>query len=322
MIGMVIGVAAAYYWHAQEPLREAQAAYCKGDFPLALRWSRWLLTHRPYHQSALRLVGRCCARLHDYEQARQVFLKIPRLEAEDSLLLGLCLARSGAYARAAELLQESLSGRPTAEGRRILAVVYRELSQSNLAIKQASRIVDDPIEGDQALMLLAELYLADRRSREAYEATQRLHRRHPRRTDLPDGGAGLLRLQIACLLQLGEPDRAAELLSELGDISADARALELRGQLHRTRGNLDRAEQDWRDALAIDPQRADVLIQLAVLLTEEQREAEALVWLRQALQLLPESPIVHRQLGVVYRQLDKKRSAESRQQSTPELTDN
>lgn len=106
----------------------------------------------------------------------------------------------------------------------------------------------------------------------------------------PDPDTALARLDRLDALVAGDPglDGAAD-VQELR-----ARALALRADEARARGDLDGAERGYRQALVVAPSRTGPALSLARLLLERGRTDEAVRLLTQTLERHPEDPRVQR----------------------------
>lgn len=310
LIAATGGAVTAWWWKSSRPLREATAAYHAQDYELALRWANWHLRLHPNDVRALRLSARSLARQGEASRAELLFLQIPQLEPEDYFLLGLSYVRLKQFTKAIGPLRKSLELGPTAETRRTLAVVYNELDRIDLALEQAKILADDPKEGDLGLALLGELYLARDLPRASYDAFEKLLSRNPDLKGVPQTRHSVFMNQIDSLLKLGEPEKAAQLVDQLGDLDQDVRGLQLRGRLQQQQGKVQAAERDWKRVLELDPENS-VVVELALLLLEKGAHEEAVRWLLRAAEIFPDDPAIQQHLAVAYnRQGDHPAAAE------------
>jgi Flp pilus assembly protein TadD len=84
----------------------------------------------------------------------------------------------------------------------------------------------------------------------------------------------------------------------------------LRAERCQEAGDLGQAEQLCRQAIHCEPGHAASYNHLALVLTEQGKAAEALVWLRQAIRLRPQFAQVHNSLGLAYNALGRLTEAE------------
>lgn len=321
LLGAVAGGLAAWQHQRNRPIREARTALAKEQYQLALRWLNWRLRQQPNDLEAMRLSARALARLGEDRRAEQLFQQIPDLEAEDYFLLGLCLSRQNEYPKAVRALQQAVDLAALPEARRILAVAYAQLDRPDLAIEQAQAIVDDPIEGDLALALLGQLYLGRAEPRASYDAYAKLLERNPKLGGIPFPREEILLDQADALIQIGEAEKAAELLAAVPEIDKSARSLTIRGRLSNQRKDVAAAEKDWLAALRLDPDNAPLMIELGLVLIEANRNTEAIAWLERAAKLDAANPVAHQHLAVAYTRAGDSVVAEQHRQKAKELRD-
>jgi tetratricopeptide (TPR) repeat protein len=314
------GAAAAWWWKNGRPMREARAAYGANDYELALRWVNWHLRISPNDVNGIRLRARCLARQGDYARAEPLFQQIPQLEAEDHFLLGLGYFRTHKALKAIEQLRKSIELNPTAEARRALAVAYNEVDRIDLALEQAKLLSEDPKEADLGLALLGELYYARQLPRASYDAFDKLLARNPDLKGVPQTRYGVLLNQIDSLLKLGEPEKAAALVDQLGDLDQDLRGLVLRGHLRQQQGDLQSAERDWKRVLELDPQNS-IIVDLGLLTLERGNDEDAVRLLLRAAELYPSDPAIQQHLASAYHRLGNTSAAAEHQRVAKRLRD-
>ncbi|MBF0587538.1 MAG: tetratricopeptide repeat protein [Magnetococcales bacterium] len=92
-------------------------------------------------------------------------------------------------------------------------------------------------------------------------------------------------------------------------------------QRHQS-GELEAAEQIYRDILKADPHNADALHLLGVLVQQKGDPAQALGWIRQAIAVMPNQPAFHINLGEVFRAMGEPQEAIPCYEAALKLDDN
>lgn len=318
IVGAAAGSAYAWYWHWTRPVREAQEAYDARNYELALRWSNYRLRQNPSDAEALRLQARAHARLNNYSRAIELFFDFPDLEGEDYLLLGMCQAQTQDLLKAGGNLQRAVELSPTAEARRMLAVVYAQLDRDDLAYEQAKLVAEGEDETDLGLALIGQL-LYRSRPQASLDAYAKLLERNPELIGIPQSRRDVQLNQVESLTYLGRIDQAWETIERVSNVETDVRALELRGRLRQFRGETEGALADWKLALELAPNNAEIMVDLALGLLDGRREKEAIEWLIKASSLADDWPEVHQNLAIAYTRVGNKEAAESHKQRAQQL---
>lgn len=321
LIGVAGGAAGAWKWQQDRPLREARAAYEKGEFSLALRWAGWRLRLAPRDLDALRMSARAHARLRDYDKAEPLFNQIPELFPEDLYLLGLCHAQKGDYVKALHFLVPSVEQGATTESRRSLAVVYVEVDRPDMAIEQANLVAKDPVARPLALAMLADIYAGQNQPRNVVDVIDELFRINPELKGIPQPKRHYQVTLLESVIALGERERARTLLKEIGETESNAELLALRAQLCQLEGDTDGTLRDYQSALRLDPKNKKWMIELGLLLSEKKDFPEALKWLKRAVEEDPQNFNGYQHLSLLYRRMGKAQESADAQATAKRLKD-
>lgn len=319
---LLAAVAAGTYraWVAEsQPLAEARRAYASGNYELALRWANWMLRQSPLDKDGLRLQARSLVRLKQDARGLAVFQQIPDHEPEDDYLIGLASLRQGATGIGISLLQRSLERAPNAETRRALIVAHNQANQIEPAIAQAKELLKDPAERNVALAMLGELYFANDRPKESFEAFDELLQRNPEMKGVAFSLLHVQERQFESALKMGHHDTALKILDKMGNIESIPSTLLLRARVYHAMGKSEDAERDLRSVLRQQPTNVDAMQELASVLIELNRLADALPLLEKVVELRPEELAARQQLANVLRRLGRPKDAEVHQQVADDL---
>lgn len=131
-------------WVSGRVIRDGQAAYTRGDLPLAVLKARQALKERPKDPHALQLLARATARLGGGSVASEIYQQLPpsMLDAEDLYLLGAGLIRESRQVDARPMLKKAYEKDPGhAEAINALAELEAGLDHLSEATALAERLV-------------------------------------------------------------------------------------------------------------------------------------------------------------------------------------
>lgn len=183
----------------------------------------------------------------------------------------------------------------------LTADLLENLGQYDLAIEELANVpADDPAYHAAELGRAAALRRSDR-PEQAIEVLQQLTRSHDALPSVHSALGDVLRAQDKFEAAISSYDRALELTSD--DHPQRWVLLYARGISKERGGNMDGAEQDFRAALAMNPDQPQVLNYLGYSLVEQGRNLdEALNMIERAVSASPDSGYIVDSLGwVLYR---------------------
>jgi tetratricopeptide (TPR) repeat protein len=126
--------------------------------------------------------------------------------------------------------------------------------------------------------------------------------------------------KVEVLLRLGRAQEAAEIAAHVPEREAlSPEFLRLRGRTLRAAGRHFDAEASFREALALTPQDAGLLADLATVLLGQRRHREALSFAREAVSARPEVAAYHALVGVIAENLQLDGEAERELQAARTL---
>jgi tetratricopeptide (TPR) repeat protein len=147
---LVLGAGAivALGFRSPDALREAAAAYARGDWPAAAELAGRRLASRPNDMAAVRLRARSLVRLGRNESAMALYnrkLAGQTLEAEDHFLQGIVWSGRGQVAAARQAWESALAAEPNhAETLDALVQSQANAQQYDDAVRTAERLVKVP----------------------------------------------------------------------------------------------------------------------------------------------------------------------------------
>ncbi len=300
-------------WQLFDPLRAGNSAFATGDYRSALRVAQDQLKRSPDdHRSAL-LAARSLNKLKYLDQAEEYYRRA------GSWAMGLDDLQARSYGlvlldrprRAAEIYEQLLALWPDdALALKRLAAVHMGLKEWRPVLALADRL--GSIAGNEvaAATLAGIAHHELKHYAESVIAAERVLEldRELKEMPLPHG---LFWNNLALdLMAIGRTSAAREYLIRALKGSQDANLMELLGLAYSQEGDVDHAEESWRQASQWNPSNADALLGLGRLALNRNRAQEAVEWLERAVQASPNALEPVYNLARAYRLLGRTRDAE------------
>lgn len=228
----------------------------------------------------------------------------PRLAAQHKTVTAFARARMGQWNVAIEAVRKAL-----------------ELDDANAHAWDF--LIDALIKTDQAPQALAEAIKAQRKFPDRGDTQFLFALASHQVVESPLGGVALRNLREAepdsprvalaeglWLRRQGKTEEAAAAFQKAAQRKVPDAHL-LLGILFKEDGDYVKAEREYREALRLNPQSGQALMELGKLLAGRGELAEARLRLESAVAALPDSPTGHYQLGLVYKRLGLAEKAEA-----------
>ena len=258
---------------------------------------------------------------HDYESAIKVLNEIPRKSPDLLAELGYTYQLAGDKKSAAETYVKAADASPTdAKTQLAAAGSLIQFGDSERARHYLSRAEVLDANHYRLHALRAELARTEKRTADAIKEYNLAL------ANLPKAGApeGVLypiqlRLNLAEMYRDAGDQKAAEQQIQLAessikelDIQGPPRAefLRMRASIRNAGGDYPGAEQDLKEALAIDPRNENTVIQYAALLWRMKRPAEAKKLYEDVLQREPNNRFALESMGYLAREVGDNKTAE------------
>lgn len=260
---LVIGVVAAgvlsvaiTFW-TERPLRKAEEALDAGRPGLALELTEAFLRHHPDHGRAEAIRARALVATGRPERAIEIFERVGAAGVEDLHAWARALLLLGRWAAAHPVLEEVVRRDPDdADALHELAACYAHLGHYRKAIDTAAEFARRSGQEARGQLMIGTLHRDTGNERQAAEAYARVLELQPKADDLQVAPEEFLHAYGAVLLELGEPERAAELLGRSLAVRPTAVARSDLGRAYEQLGRPKEAEEAWHAALALDPSDA------------------------------------------------------------------
>ncbi len=300
-----------------DPLRGGNSAFTAGDYRSALRAAQDQLKRWPDdHRSAL-LAARSLSKLKYLDQAEEYYRRA------GTLAMGLDDLQARAYGlvlldrprHAAEIYAQLLSHWPeNALALKRLAAVHMGLKEWKPVLALADRLGSIPGNEVAAATLAAIGHHELKHYAESVTSAERVLELDPELKEMPLP-RGLFWNNLALdLMAIGRTAEAREHLSRALKGSQDANLMELLGLAYSQEGDVDRAEESWKQAVQWNPRNADALLGLGRLALNRSRAQEAVEWLDRAVKASPDALEPVYNLARAYRLLGKMSDAEQFEQ--------
>jgi len=294
---------------AEALLRQAEAAYKRGNWPAALRNAQDQIKLRPRNARGALLAALCLTRLSKPEEAEPYYRKAgPLLELDDQHRRAFALIQAQRADDAASVYGQILRRWPNdVMAMRRLAAIHISRNRWDHALKLAERLMQIPSAEVTGQTLKGAVFhnlgvmgIVGAFS-EAIDADHRVLQLDPDLREMPLPG-GLFWYQFSYdLLREGKTAEARATLDRALAQNEDAALIDLLGQVYMKEGDLERAEQCWRRAVELDHSRGDPWLNLGKLALRRQQPQEAIRLLTRATELLPESIDTLYNLSQAYR---------------------
>lgn len=297
---VLLAAAASWYW-VTRPLRIAEGKFAEGRWSLAARIALRYLERHPRSIRARRLVARSYFQLGRWDEAEQQFAQLAECSLEDRQLSALALLRANRLQEAAAVYEQLCAERP--DDPNLLqqwAASLISLNKFDQAIQLGERLAAFPGHERAADFLLATAYDQKLEYATAVKYFERLLDDDPelsdprmqRRVFWEDFGTVLLRL--------GRLDEAQHQLERALVLHRSAEILDLLAQVHDARRDVQRAEQYWLEAIALDPGYLPGLKVLARLALRQDQPEKSVEFLTNALEFAPNDLAIQTNLAVAY----------------------
>ncbi|NBC48508.1 MAG: PEP-CTERM system TPR-repeat protein PrsT [Gammaproteobacteria bacterium] len=274
------------------------------------------------------LKGIAHAGLGDMETARATFseglAKVPPEQKPDlANNLARIMARSGENEEAQELLTETLAESPDHLGL-LFSLARLKAGADDFTGSQSllERAVSAHPAALQPRLALAELHLIANRPTDALRVLREAEQQRSSEQD-SNRPAGWLSMMATALLNTGDREAAAEMLSELHEQRPDAANVSfMLGRLLIEQGDRNQARALLEEALQEHPDHLGIRVTIVELLTLEDRLDEATEYLAVAQESHPDHPQVLARAGAIAFEQDSPREAVDRFQRALEQAPN
>jgi tetratricopeptide (TPR) repeat protein len=285
-----------------DPFGEAMRAFDNRDYHEAVRLAQAYLKRRPGDRPATLMAARSFARLGFHRQAESCYQACGTLALDDLRDRAYGLARLGNPEAAAEIYHRILEREPhdlLSLKRLAATLIERERWKEARSISRS--LIETPGGVVWGWTLAAIAAHESREAAEAAQAHERVIQLDPELREMPLPHKLFWNNFALDLLAIGQPDRTRAYLERALAEKPDPGLTELLGLTYEKEGRLDEAERCWRDALRLDPDHADTLIDLGRLSLLRRRWDDAIALLERAAELSPEAVEPVYGLGRAYR---------------------
>jgi tetratricopeptide (TPR) repeat protein len=286
-VGLALG---AWFLSRFDPLGRARAAYDAHDYRMALGVARDYLQRWPGDRRASLMAARCLTRLGQRRQAEEFYRRSGPMELHDSQDRAYGLVLMGQPDRAAEAYYEIIQRWPEDFlALKRLAAILMEQNAWNEARLISERLIRIPAGEVTGHTLAGIGFHVSKQAEQAVGSFERVLQLDPELKDMPLPQPLFWNHLALELIALGRTAEARGYLERALGKQDDAGLRELLGVTYEKEGSLDEAERCWRQALTLDPNNADTLLDLARLALGRSRFDEAVGLLERAAELSPDS---------------------------------
>ncbi len=307
---LVLGPAA---WFATrfDPVGRVAADFDRHRYRSALGASQDYLRWFPDDHRASLMAARCLTRLGRSAEAEDHYRKAGPLEIDDAQVRAIGLLTLDQPMRAAEVYEEILGRRPDdALALKRLAAVRMGMKQWRMVLELADRLIRIPDEEVAGRTLIAIAQHELKHYEMSVDAARRVLELDPDLKRMPLPRTLFWNNLALDLMAQGRVEEARKYLEQALARSEDAGLMELLGLTYSQQGLPDQAERCWRQAERLDPNNADVCLDLGRLAMGRRRWDEALAFLKRAADRSPEAVEPLYNLSQVYRMLGRHEEAE------------
>lgn len=260
----------------------------RGDMKVALDLAQEMAASHPANPDVLRALGIAQQGEHLIKRALESFKKLIELQpesAEAHALYADALASYGDLDTARKELEESLRLEPDSIRARVgLGALEARAGNADRALQIAAEIQRRHPDRPAGFELEGDLRLASRAARQAAELYAKAYERAP--------SDRLAQKRFHALRQARQPEDSYAALQEwLHANPQDVETRILLAKAYQIDGKDGEAEQTYRAVLQRDPNRADVMNNLAWI-TLQRDPGKALQWAEKAYQLSPQNPAI------------------------------
>jgi tetratricopeptide (TPR) repeat protein len=306
-----------------DPFGHARAAYGRKEYRSALAAARGHLDRFPASTTAALMAARCLTRLGRLAEAETFYGRAGRLAGDDLHDRALALLQSNQPRAAAQVYEQLLEQSPgDLLALKRLAAIHMGVKQWRSVLDVAERLAATGAEEVSARTMMGIAQHELKHYQQAVSADFRVLELDPKLSAMPLPRSLFWTNLAMDLMALGRDDEAREYLTRALDQSHDAVLMELLGLTYSRQGALDDAERCWKQAETLDPNNADLCLDLGRLYLSRKRVKEAIGYLERAavssadaVEPLYNLSQAYRMLGNIpeserYRQLaDRKRKA-------------
>ncbi len=279
-LGLLCAGLWGFFWWEDKPLRQAEWHLRNKEAATALELADgFLRTHRD-HGKAIALKARALVQLKRPEEAARLFDQVGAATEEEMQACADAYLMLERWAQALSVLEYLVQLKPD-DGNLLheLSACRARLGQYDGAVEAATRFAAIPGNEARGNLLIGMLEHDRGNDRKACDAWSRVLEVTPDASDLQLAADEFLLDYGSLLLQVGEPDKARDLLSRSVAIRASARARSLLGKSCSQLGKDDQAEAQWQAAVKEDPREETARQGLAELAMKRSDFRKALEWL-------------------------------------------
>ena len=308
-----------------DPFGRAGADFAGHRHAAALRAARDHLRWFPHDPRASLMAARCLSRLGRSAEAEDLYRDAGPLEIADAQARALGLLSLDQPTRAAAVYEEILARQPDdALALKRLAAVRMGMKRWRPVLELADRLDRLPGERAAGQTLAAIAHHELKHYEMAVEAARGVLELDPKLERMPLPKSLFWKNFALDLMAQGRDAEARGYLERALAESEDASLMELLGVTYSQQGALDESERCWRRAERLDPDNADVCLDLGRLAMGRRRWDEAVGYLERAARLSPDAvePLhnlsqVHQMMGRPEASARYRRLADERRKAQP-----
>jgi tetratricopeptide (TPR) repeat protein len=288
---VIVGLVALFHFATRfDPLGRAHRAYEAHDYRTAFRAAHDHLKRRPDDRRASLLAARCLTGLGQGRQAEDYYKQSVPLDLQDSHDRAWGLVLAGRTEQAVEIYFDMIQRWPEdVLALKRLAGVLMELKAWKPALLVSERLIRIP-EGEVAGQTLAGIgFHVSHHAAQAISSFQRVLRLDPDLKEMPLPKPLFWNHLALDLIAMGRTAEARSYLERALGQQDDAGLREILGVTYEKEGSADEAEKCWRQALTLDANNADTLLDLGRLALGRGRFDEAVEFLERAADVSPQS---------------------------------
>ena len=293
-----------------DPFGRAEADFRGHRYAAALRAARDHLRWFPHDPRASLMAARSLSRLGRSAEAEDHYRDAGPLEIADAQARALGLLGLDQPARAAAVYEEILARQPVdALALKRLAAVRMGMKQWRPVLELADRLDRLPDERAAGRTLAAIAHHELKHYEMAVEAARCVLELDPKLERMPLPKPLFWKNFALDLMAQGRDAEARGYLKQTLADSEDASLMELLGVTYSQQGDFDESEHCWRRAERLDPDNADVCLDLGRLAMGRRRWDEAIGYLERAARLSPDAVEPLYNLGQVYKTMGRPEEA-------------
>lgn len=316
---------AAFVWSELHPaaLSDAEAAYRRTNFELALSKARGHLARRSSSRTAALIAARCLSSLDRPSQAEPYYKKAGSLDLEDQHTRALGIVKGNLRAQAIQAYRQILTRWPddVRALRRLAAVLISE-SRWAEALETAKRLTKIPDGTVIGHTLAGVVHHNTANTDQSVAEFGRVLELDPDLKEMPLTPRSMFWADYGQdLLASGRAVLAERCLHRALAEGGDATIADLLGQSYYQQGESDEAERCWRYSLNLNPNRASTWWRIGRLQLQQDKLEDAVASLLRASQLAPKAVEPAFNLSLAYRRLGRREEADRLQHQVSRLRD-